>query len=693
MSKEESKKEKCVLDWLNRYPDWSPLHIASGASLERYILKESQSSDWEVLCSQVESEEGKTPLHIAAEEGNDTIVEILLKKGCDISKLNIKGENCIHGSCRKGYLNCIIKMYEYGDFGNNINVENESGETPLHLALYNGNVEVVEYLLLFKESDENYLKIKGFSKGPILEYGRKIEGKTHEIYKCFKLLCQTYPELINEQVDKDGNNILHLTNDKNYLQSLLFYSYKNENVDIDLTNRNNLTPLHKAIVNGNLSKFITLYSYGASIEKRDNNGDTPLHYGVRNGNLDIIKALLCFNANVKAKNNNGESIRHILKKTNSQTKDIIEKYLNLFENKETIQDHSDELERFEQSNALAYQLAKDNLAKKHSVNVLSLDGGGVRGMVIIQTLLYISKNLGNNDLIKNFDWISGTSTGAILAAGLAEGMSIVELQKLYLRFKDTVFVGDRPYDSDNLKNILIDVFGNRTMNQFNGNKKVIITTVQGNICPPKLNLFRNYMLPNFGEEINKKRGFFQLDKVPIWKALRCSTAAPTYFEAVDNKYIDGGVMANNPTMDTIADIQLYNTALNAKNQKPYEISCVLSIGTGKVPQKVVENINVNVPSGIADVISTARGILNLKNILIEQITAADGEPVNRGRSWAHSMKSPFFRFSPPFTQEIDLDCKDDKVIINMLWETEIYLRGEGNCDILMLVGFLENFRK
>uniref|UniRef100_A0A0K0E0A1 phospholipase A2 n=1 Tax=Strongyloides stercoralis TaxID=6248 RepID=A0A0K0E0A1_STRER len=689
---EENGNEELVLEWINKYPDWSPLHVSAAVGLEKYILKESQRSDWEVISCQVDSHDGKTPLHIASEEGNDKIVSLLLQKGCDLSKLDIKGENSIHLASRKGNVECISKMFEFGDLSKNINIENENGETPLHLAISNGQVDVVEYLLLFKESDIHYLKIKGFSKGSILEYGRRIENKNTSIYKCLTLLCQSYPELINEVIDKDKNNILHLSTDKLFLQALLSESHTCTYIDVNATNRFGLTPIHKAILNDNLSILITLYGYGCSINNSDPSGDTPLHYAVRSGNIQIVKALLCFNANIKAINNNGESIMCVLQKSNHSNKDIIKKCLDLFESQGNIQDHTDELERFEQSNSMAYQLKKDIENKKHSVNVLSLDGGGVKGMVIIQILLYIEKRLGS-DLMKHFDWISGTSTGGIIAIGLAEEMPLLSIQKLYLRFKDKVFIGERPYNSEVLKKIFIDNFGNKTMAEIKSDKKVFVTTVQGNVCPSELCLFRNYMLPGFSDEINKNRGFFQLNKVPIWKALRCSTAAPTYFEAVDNKYIDGGVMANNPTINTIADIQLYNTALNAKNQKPHEISCILSIGTGKNPKKTVESLNVNLPTGITDVITTARSIINLKNIFLEQLTSADGEPVNRARSWAHTMKSPFFRFSPTFTEDIELDCKDDNVIVNMLWETEKYLRKDGACDVLMLTGFLENFKR
>jgi calcium-independent phospholipase A2 len=52
--------------------------------------------------------------------------------------------------------------------------------------------------------------------------------------------------------------------------------------------------------------------------------------------------------------------------------------------------------------------------------VLSLDGGGIRGLVLISVLLHI-ENATKVPIIHCFDWISGTSTGGILALGLACG--------------------------------------------------------------------------------------------------------------------------------------------------------------------------------------------------------------------------------------------------------------------------------
>ena len=49
----------------------------------------------------------------------------------------------------------------------------------------------------------------------------------------------------------------------------------------------------------------------------------------------------------------------------------------------------------------------------------------------------------------------------------------------------------------------------------------------------------------------------------VWEAARSSGAAPTFFRAGMNRFLDGGLMANNPTLDTLTEIQEYNTGLRA----------------------------------------------------------------------------------------------------------------------------------
>src|SRR3974390_1425641 len=78
--------------------------------------------------------------------------------------------------------------------------------------------------------------------------------------------------------------------------------------------------------------------------------------------------------------------------------------------------------------------------------ILSLDGGGVRGILTLGDLGAIEdmlkKRSGNPDLLlcDYFDLIGGTSTGSIIAAGLACGMSVDKLKTLYRDLGKSIFV-------------------------------------------------------------------------------------------------------------------------------------------------------------------------------------------------------------------------------------------------------------
>lgn len=123
--------------------------------------------------------------------------------------------------------------------------------------------------------------------------------------------------------------------------------------------------------------------------------------------------------------------------------------------------------------------------------LLCMDGGGIRGLVLVQMLLEIER-MAQTPIHHMFDWVAGTSTGGILALALGAGKTMKQCMCLYLRMKEQAFVGSRPYTSDNLENLLKDTLGANTVMTDIENPKVMITGVMADRKPVDLHFFRNY---------------------------------------------------------------------------------------------------------------------------------------------------------------------------------------------------------
>lgn len=123
--------------------------------------------------------------------------------------------------------------------------------------------------------------------------------------------------------------------------------------------------------------------------------------------------------------------------------------------------------------------------------LLCMDGGGIRGLVLVQMLLEIEK-LSQTPINHLFDWVAGTSTGGILALGLGSGKTMKQCMCMYLRMKDQAFVGSRPYASENLENLLKQSLGEFTVMTDIKHPKIMVTGVMADRKPVDLHLFRNY---------------------------------------------------------------------------------------------------------------------------------------------------------------------------------------------------------
>ncbi|HEU0011272.1 MAG TPA: patatin-like phospholipase family protein [Verrucomicrobiae bacterium] len=215
--------------------------------------------------------------------------------------------------------------------------------------------------------------------------------------------------------------------------------------------------------------------------------------------------------------------------------------------------------------------------------ILSFDGGGIRGLVTLAMLKKIQDAAPR--LISQADLVAGTSTGGIIALGLAAGKTVDELISLYLDNGDKIFddswldniidlggISGADYDQVNLKKILENSFGSLKLEGLA--KKVLIPSfdLDNDHEDPKKRTWKPIFFHNFpGDDSDG-------DETLVDVAL-CTSAAPTYFPS-HNGYVDGGVVANNPSMAALTQTQDPRAELNPRPALG-DIR-MLSLGTGTI---------------------------------------------------------------------------------------------------------------
>jgi uncharacterized protein len=198
--------------------------------------------------------------------------------------------------------------------------------------------------------------------------------------------------------------------------------------------------------------------------------------------------------------------------------------------------------------------------------LLAIDGGGLAGLVPAESLIAIESQIDQltgtqKPLCERFDLIGGTSTGAILAAGLALGLKASDLRDFYLKYGHEIFSKSwmplwHKYPSGALEKRLKEVLGKSTTL---GGEELLTQIL---IVAKNATLGNNWFFSN-----NPKSRFFKNNsKLPLWQIVRASSAAPTYFppemiSVVDEagkkqkyEFIDGGVSSyNNPALQVFLE--------------------------------------------------------------------------------------------------------------------------------------------
>ncbi|KHJ93012.1 phospholipase, patatin family [Oesophagostomum dentatum] len=321
--------------------------------------------------------------------------------------------------------------------------------------------------------------------------------------------------------------------------------------------------------------------------------------------------------------------------------------------------------------------------KKNGKVLLALDGGGIKSLVIAQILLCLEYEMGV-DLVTRLDWIAGTSSGGIAALMLGDGKPLKEARRFFLDYRFRVFCGNKvkvpKHSSRGLDEAAKVLFGDRYMGALPKNgPRVIVTVADTRRTPANLVLLRSFA-PKIPDRLREHFDYLDPDKILMWKAARCTCAAPFYFDSY-NGLSDGGLVANNPTQALMADF-LRTTRLEKEYSSSSEremypsMACVISVGTGSGPAESTDGIDVNFNaiSNKKNPLQIARGFMNVvnsaKNMFQILCTSSSGQPVRYSREWCHSLDVPFFRLSPQLQKDVQLDNTNLGTLIEMLWETE-----------------------
>lgn len=224
---------------------------------------------------------------------------------------------------------------------------------------------------------------------------------------------------------------------------------------------------------------------------------------------------------------------------------------------------------------------------------MTIDGGGIRGIFPAKFLAGFEERLTElsypkTRIYEHFDFISGTSTGGIIAIALALGIPAREIHDLYMEHAPAIFESKEPwykrltyskYRSTTLEEKVRQTF----RNHFNGadprlkEVKVPVSVPIFDLLQGKPSVLKSKYHRRFNRDYH----------IPAYQAALATSAAPTFFDPYSNTYqkinsngqesfankVDGGVFANNPTLLTLIEVQkAFGVKLNQMR--------ILSIGTG-----------------------------------------------------------------------------------------------------------------
>lgn len=259
----------------------TPLHIAAEMPGHMNIVEKllTMSSRDEMVLMQ--DDKLRVPLHLAAKNGDAAAVKALMEEGpVQIAETDQDQSNPIHFAIQGGSIDVVERLCKQHDVQDvSLNVFNSSKMTPLHLACDVENAAMVKTLLEYRAQAEI---VGGNNETPLHIACRKGLSEISEIL--------LHNGANPTSTTADGSSPLHLASAKgcHTIVAMLL----NRSRDVDIADHTGRRPIHRAAQGGHGDVVIQLLEIGADPELVDNEGMTLLHYTCEGGSARCVRTLL-----------------------------------------------------------------------------------------------------------------------------------------------------------------------------------------------------------------------------------------------------------------------------------------------------------------------------------------------------------------------------------------------------------------